>query len=213
MPGAMPATATRRIVARAIAVSAIAVHAIAARTAVLRAAAGAAPALAAVLLAALLAGQAPHAGAQSLFLDPGPRVEATLPDPMPAVPPPDRTVGFYVSPTTTNRFAIDPQSLGIDEGKVVRFTLVITSSSGVRNVSYEAFACDRGEQRLLAIARADGSWSVLRNSQWRPLDIDDQRNRQMPELYGRFCDGGMVAARTPAGLLERLAQDPSVIRE
>lgn len=168
---------------------------------------------AAVLAVALLASQSPQAVAQSLFRDPGPIIEVTLPDPMPAVPPPERTVGFYVSPTTTNRFAIDPQSLGIDEGKVVRFTLVVTSSSGVRNVSYEAIACDRGEQRLLAIARTDGSWVVLRNSQWRPLDVDDQRNRQMPELYGRFCDGGGAAATTPAGLLERLAQDASVIRE
>ena len=171
-----------------------------------------AAALLAALPAALLAGLAPAtAGAQSLFLDPEPRTEVTLPDPMPVVPPSERAIGFYVSPTTTNRFAVDPQSIGIDGGVVVRFTLIVTSRRGVRNVSYEAFACDRGEQRLLAIARADGSWSVLRDSRWRPLAVDDTVNRQMPELYHRFCAGGKAAGTKPEALVMRLLADPAVV--
>jgi hypothetical protein len=166
--------------------------------------------LASALLGAVLAALVPSAaGAQSLFRDPEPRIEATLPDPWPSVPPAEKTVGFYVSPTTTNRFAVDPKSIAIDGGKVVRFTLLITSASGVRNVSYEALACDRAEQRLLAIARADGSWSVLRNSSWRPLNLDDTVNRHMPELYRRLCEGGGAAGASPQALVARLLADPS----
>jgi len=169
-------------------------------------------ALPACLVSALLACLAPAtADAQSLIRDPEPPTEVTLPDPMPGVPPAEQTIGFYVSPTTTNRFAVDPRSIGIDGGKVVRFTLIVTSRSGVRNVSYEAFACDRAEQRLLAIARSDGSWSVLRDSRWRPLNIDDTVNRQMPELYRRFCAGGAAAGTTPKALVARLHSEPGIV--
>lgn len=129
--------------------------------------------------------------------------EAVLPDPMPGVPPPEKTLEFYVSPTTTNRFAVDPASFGIDGRTVVRFMLIVTSSSGVRNVSYEAFRCDSAEQRLLAIARLDGTWSILKNSAWEPLDRAS-RNRQRPELYSRLCEGSAVAGRTPEKLEVRM---------
>lgn len=36
-------------------------------------------------------------------------------------------IEFYVSPTTTNRFAIDGATLAIDQERLVRFALVVTS--------------------------------------------------------------------------------------
>ena len=135
-------------------------------------------------------------------------VEADLPNPMPAVPKPEDTVEFYVSPVTTNRFAIDPASLRVERERVVQFTLIVTSASGVRNVSYEALRCDRGDQRLLAIARADGSWSVLRNSQWRHLNTEDTVNRHHPELFARLCSGGAAASLDAARLVQRLRSGP-----
>jgi hypothetical protein len=143
------------------------------------------------------------ASAQSLLGRDVSHQEAVLPDPMPSVPPPEKTLDFYVSPTTPNRFAVDPASFGIDGRTVVRFMLIVTSSSGVRNVSYEAFRCDSGEQRLLAIANLDGTWSIVQNSVWQPLERAT-RNRQRPELYSRLCEGSAVAGRTPEQLEVRM---------
>ena len=160
-----------------------------------------------VLLAVLAAAPAQ---AQNVGIT-GPRdqaVEADLPSPMPAVPKAADTVEFYVSPVTTNRFAVDPASLRVERERVVQFTLIVTSSTGVRNVSYEALRCDRGDQRLLAIARADGSWSVLRSSPWRPLNTDDTVNRHHPELFARLCTGGAAASLDAARLVERLRTGP-----
>ncbi|MCL4747092.1 MAG: hypothetical protein KJZ83_16990 [Burkholderiaceae bacterium] len=166
--------------------------------------------LAAVLRLSLLALAAGSAGAQNVGISgPGERAfEARLPEPMPAVPKAGDTIEFYVSPVTTNRFAIDPASLRVESEKVVQFTLIVTSGSGVRNATYEAIRCDRGEQRLLAVARADDSWSVLRNSQWRRLNTGDTVNRQHPELFARLCSGGAAAALDTARLLARLRSGP-----
>jgi hypothetical protein len=158
----------------------------------------------ALALALALTALHPGAQAQSLFGRDHDAVDAVLPDPMPKVPAPQDTLAFQASATTTNRFAVDPASLAIDGETVVRFMLIVTSAGGVRNVSYEAFRCYSGEQRLLAIARADGTWSVLGKSQWRPLERDDKRNSQYRELYSRLCAGGAAAAQKPEQLADRI---------
>jgi hypothetical protein len=163
--------------------------------------------LAARVMAALLAAWGSVAGAQGVLglVERAP-IEATIPDPMPAQPAPDALVEFYVSPATTNRFAVDPASLGVDDGRLVRFTLVVTSRSGARNVSYEALRCDSGERRLLAVGRADGTWSISKNTLWQPVSLGEQVNRQMPELFGRVCDGGRSRVRNPQEFAARLKE-------
>jgi hypothetical protein len=161
-------------------------------------------ALAALALIGVAAGAPPTADAQSVLGREPSGQEAVLPDPMPQVPPPEKTLQFYVSPTTTNRFAIDPASFGIDGQTVVRFTLIVTSATGVRNVSYEALRCDSAEQKLLAVARVDGTWSVVRNARWQRLDRNTASNRHRPELYSRLCEGSVVAAKTPEKLATRV---------
>ncbi len=166
--------------------------------------------LACLALVGIVSALAPTgAGAQSLFRE-STGQEPVLPDPMPKVPPPGEALEFYVSPTTTNRFAVDPASFGIDGETVVRFTLIVTSSTGVRNVSYEALRCDSAEQILLAIARVDGTWSILKNPRWERLDREGARNRHRPELYSRLCQGSVVFAKTPERLTIRMRSTPFI---
>ena len=153
-----------------------------------------------------------EARAQLIFGKPeGPVQEAAVPQSLPAVSAAQDLVEFYVSPTTTVRFALDPASAAIDGDTVVRFTLVATSASGARNVSYEALRCSSREQRLIAIARPDASWSLLRNSPWRPLRHDDMVNRQHAELFVRLCEAGRAAGSSPQQLLARLRATPALL--
>lgn len=166
--------------------------------------------LSGALLAMMLA--APPAGAQSLFGllgDEKPAVEPMLPATLP-VPSSQSLIEFYVSPTTTNRFAIDGATLAIDQERLVRYALVVTSRSGARNVSYEALRCDRGDRRLLAVGRADGSWALLADSTWRPINGGDAVNRQHLELYSRLCSGGAAAATRPDRLIALLRAEPRI---
>ena len=164
-----------------------------------------------VALLAMMLGAQP-AGAQSLFGllgDEKPAVEPVLPAALP-VPSSQSLIEFYVSPTTTNRFAIDGATLAIDQERLVRYALVVTSRSGVRNVSYEALRCDRGDRRLLAVGRADGSWALLADSTWRPINGGDAVNRQHLELYSRLCSGGAAAATRPDRLIALLRAEPRI---
>jgi len=156
-------------------------------------------------LGVLLSAWSAAAGAQgALGLVERPPIEATIPDPMPAQPADGALLEFYVSPATTNRFSVDPSSLGVDDGRLVRFTLVVTSRSGARNVAYEAIRCDTGERRLLAVGRADGTWSISKSTSWRPVNLGESVNRHMMELYVRVCDGGRSRVNSPQEFAARL---------
>lgn len=76
---------------------------------------------------------------------------------------------FYVSAVANNRFFLDRASLAIGADGVVRYTLVVESSRGARNVSYEGLRCSSGEVKRYASGRPDGTWSPARDPQWSEI--------------------------------------------
>ena len=128
-------------------------------------------------------------------------VEYQLPKP----PEPQNLVPFYVSATNPNRFAIDLLSLSVDADGVVRYTLVVTSPAGAKNISYEGLRCKTAERRLYAFGRADGHWSKARNSDWVKIE-DNSLNRHHAALYADyFCVSGPGITDTKA--LQQVLKD------
>lgn len=148
--------------------------------------------------------------AQSLFGAETPALEVDASIPLPPHPGPQAGVEFYVSRPTATRFAIDPDSLILQEGRLVRFTLIVTSRSGVRNVSHEAIRCAQGQRKLLAIGIA-GRWSETRSPAWQPVNIHTEINRGHAELMSIWCAGGQLTGRNANALLERLGQAPAPV--
>lgn len=112
---------------------------------------------------------------------------------LPPPPDPKRLIPIDVGSLTENRFAIDEQSVNYGADDVIRYTLVVTSPGGARNVSYEGMRCATAERRLYAFGRADGSWSKARNDQWVRIS-ENNLNRHHAALFkDYFCTpGGMV---------------------
>jgi hypothetical protein len=125
---------------------------------------------------------------------------------LPPFPEDDALYGFYVSPTTTNRFFVDLQTLSIGSDGVLRYTLVVLSASGVRNVTFEGMRCKTREWRIYASGRSDGSWSCKRGfaacavgerlpsreERWLPIR-ETGSNRQHAALFLEFfCPGGVI---------------------
>lgn len=124
---------------------------------------------------------------------------------LPAAPTKESLLPFYVSPTATMSFAIDAPSISVTSDGVVRFTLVITSTEGARNVSHEGIRCKTGERKLYATGSVDGSWSPSRNDAWRQIR-DVGANRQYAALFtDYFCDFGSVAGDA-ATIVKRIRQ-------
>lgn len=136
---------------------------------------------------------------------PAEATEDATPLVLPAAPAKDNLLPFYVSPTATMNFAVDASSVSVTPDGVVRFTLVIASPEGARNVSYEGIRCKTGEKKLYATGIADGSWSPSRNDAWSRIR-DVGANRQHAALFNDyFCDFGSVAGNA-AAIVKRLRQ-------
>lgn len=88
----------------------------------------------------------------------------------PAFPKDANLVEFYVSAGTANRFFIDASTLSVGKDGIVRYTLVVKTSGGATNTSYEGIRCKTGEYRLYASGRADGTWAPARIADWRLIE-------------------------------------------
>jgi hypothetical protein len=88
---------------------------------------------------------------------------------LPAYPGTDHLLEVPASlPGYDFRVFIDPESLSVGGDRVVRYTLVIVSSSGVRNISYEGLHCGKHEYRRYAYG-SDGTWFTIEASPWQKV--------------------------------------------
>ena len=160
---------------------------------------------AALALAVLLAG-GPLAAQQRMFGligEPQPR-EATLPV---SLPPFAAARLIAVDTGSRHRVEIDAQSLAVDQERLVRYSLLVTTAGGARNLTYEALRCDTRERRVMAVGRRDDSWSVTPDSPWRPVVRTNAADLHHAEIAARLCEGAAAASPQPARLVERLQAD------
>jgi hypothetical protein len=113
---------------------------------------------------------------------------------LPAFPIEKNLIPFYVSPTTTLKFAIDSNSLTIGSDGVIRYVLVSRSASGAENISYEGIRCGSFEVKLYAVGHKDGTWARSRRDKWEPI-VEQTANRQHAALrHDYFCSDKIIAA-------------------
>jgi len=108
-------------------------------------------------------------------------------------------IGSGVSPF---RYFIDPASLHVDDDRVVRYTSVIISPSGVRNITYEGLHCGERSYRRYAYG-SGGQWHTLPASTWLHVTgTGTQRYRN--SLYENFMCPTADTPRDAAQILRRL---------
>lgn len=114
---------------------------------------------------------------------------------LPAAPRPENLLPFYVSPTATQSFAIDANSLSVGADGVIRYTLVATSEAGARNVSYEGIRCATYEMKLYAFGQQDGTWSRSRKNRWERVNPNTLNRQHAALAKDYFCLEKMVAGK------------------
>ena len=109
---------------------------------------------------------------------------------LPAYPVNDRLLEVPASfPGFDFRVFIDPDSLFVGGDQVVRYTLVIVSSSGVRNISYEGLHCGKREYRRYAYG-SDDAWFPIEASPWQKVS-ETGMDRYRHVLYWDYlCNPG-----------------------
>ena len=113
---------------------------------------------------------------------------------LPAFPEDKNLLEFDVGPTNRNHFFIDPTTLAVGNDGVVRFTLVVKTPGGARNVSFEGMRCETREARIIATGRADGSWHLLPRPVWKPIEnhLINQYQAVLSRQY--FCPLGIIGS-------------------
>lgn len=130
---------------------------------------------------------------------------------LPPAPGRDQLLKYYVSPTATMEFAVDARSIVVSDRLIVRFTSVIRSPSGAVNISHEGIRCDTYEKKLYATGRADGSWTPVSNSEWRPFSQSGTNRYHATLANDYFCDGGIAAGKAES-IVERLRRQSTLQR-
>jgi len=114
---------------------------------------------------------------------------------LPALPQSNNVLPFEVSTTSALKFGIDANSVSVGEDGIVRFTAVITSPAGARNVYYEGIRCDNYTWRLYAAANEAGTaWDRSVANDWDRIPTSDLNSYQ-----GALYQDYMCESRLPTG--------------
>ena len=89
--------------------------------------------------------------------------------PLPPYPRAENLAEFQIAGTTSFTFFADLTSVRVDADRVVRFTVIARSASGIENVSFEGIHCESREYKVYAYGSIDGVWMPARNPQWKSI--------------------------------------------
>lgn len=106
---------------------------------------------------------------------------------IPPYPDDDNLLQFEVDGDSSNfEYFIDPDSLSVGKDDyVVRYTLVIQSQTGTRNVFYEGIRCNAGEYKLYAFGAAKGGMKRVREPRWQPI-LNNQHMQYRADLLNYY---------------------------
>lgn len=109
---------------------------------------------------------------------------------LPPLPKDQDLLRFDVSRLSHNTFYVDASSISVGDDGVVRYTLVIESPSGVRNISYEGMRCNTAERRAYAFGVSGSGWGAVRQQAWQSIR-GNSMNRHYAALFSEyFCAPG-----------------------
>ncbi|MEA3119352.1 MAG: hypothetical protein QOI13_2622 [Paraburkholderia sp.] len=114
---------------------------------------------------------------------------------LPSLPVKANLLPFDVSKNTALTFSVDAKSVDVGSDGVVRYTVVVTSPSGARNVNYEGIRCDTYEWRQYAALNADhDGWDRSVATAWRRIENGNLNAYQAALYQDYFCDSKVPAA-------------------
>ncbi|MBI5899650.1 MAG: CNP1-like family protein [Rhodocyclales bacterium] len=119
----------------------------------------------------------------------------------PAFPADETLVEIYVSPVATNKYYIDTASITTGKDGVVRYVMVVRTSGGATNVSFEGIHCSERKWKHYASGRNDKTWSKtqMARQEWR--QIENKPLNPVHAIVSRtlFCPMGMAIRNADEG--------------
>ncbi|MDZ7754320.1 MAG: CNP1-like family protein [Gammaproteobacteria bacterium] len=86
------------------------------------------------------------------------------------------------------RYAIDAENLSVGDDGVVRYTVVVSSSSGARSVFFEGLRCSERTYKIYAYGHGGDSFRRRQDPQWQPIPRRGSQAFRDDLRRSQFCD-------------------------
>lgn len=123
---------------------------------------------------------------------------------LPPHPKPENLLPFEVSRTSRNKYFVDAASISVGEDDVVRYALLVKSSAGASNVTFEGIRCQTRERKLYAFGHSDNTWSRAKTSKWERIEKHNAQSLHQMMLYSDFFCPGLSIVKTPKEAIQAL---------
>ncbi|MGU7783779.1 CNP1-like family protein [Burkholderia sp. PU8-34] len=138
------------------------------------------------------------------LLDRQPTWKENTVDTLPPLPQAGDLLPFNVSQNTPLKFFVDAKSLAVGTDGIVRYTVVVTSPAGARNIIYEGIRCDTYEWRQYAGLNADhDGWDRTVENDWRRIE-NGELNAYHAALYQDYFCANKMPMGTSQSILENI---------
>ncbi len=122
--------------------------------------------------------------------------------------PNDRDLLTVSMPTSsTLKIYIDSKSISRAPDRVARFTLVVESPSGARNVFYDGLRCETREYKTYAIGTANNTFTPVKDPTWQRIP-QPEFNAFRDYLYRHYVCDKNAFARSPEDLVRLIKYGP-----
>lgn len=110
-------------------------------------------------------------------------LEAQLPE----YPKRENFLEYDSGPNISNKYYVDETSIQVGDDGVIRFSLIVESSAGAMNVSFEGIRCKTRERKRYALGQNNGIWLESRVDDWQRMENTSQfhPHRELATHY--FC--------------------------
>jgi len=118
---------------------------------------------------------------------------------LPVYPQASNLMEFYVGPTEHNRFLVDGSTISVGGDGVIRYVVVIKTSGGASNVSFEGIRCTTHEFKVYALGGPDWQWTKIAAPKWQV--IENKLINQYRAILNRdlLCPGGKAIGNSAEG--------------
>lgn len=104
----------------------------------------------------------------------------------------------------TLRLYLDQGSLSRGSDGIARFSLVVESARGARNVFYEGMRCETREYKTYAVGTSERSFEPVRDPRWQHIPYYETNAFRYHLFKHYVCDA--YSARTPTALVQRIVR-------
>ena len=116
---------------------------------------------------------------------------------LPKYPSPENLRRIEMGAVAANAFFVDGASVSVGDDGVVRYPMLIRTSGGAANVSFEGIRCDSRQARVYAFGHPGAQWSRARSADWRPIVALEMNGYQHALASQYFCTFGWNSTPYP----------------